>query len=91
MARLHAGGDFAQLAKSFSEGPTAAQGGDLGTYQPGALPKLLEDKTFSLQEGQFTEPILTRQGYIILKVDSHTKGGSVPIRKSKLRYKTPSI
>jgi peptidyl-prolyl cis-trans isomerase SurA len=80
-ARLHAGGDFTQLAKSFSEGPTAAQGGDLGQYQPGALPKLLEDKTFPLQVGQYTEPILTRQGYIILKVDSHAKGGVRPYKE----------
>jgi len=79
--RLHAGSDFAQLAKSFSDGPTAAQGGDLGQYQPGALPKLLEDKTFPLQVGQYTEPILTRQGYIILKVDDHQKGGIKPFKE----------
>lgn len=79
--RLHAGGDFAQLAKSFSEGPTAAQGGDLGQYQPGALPKQLEDKTFPLKAGQYTEPILTRQGYIILKVDSHVPAGSKPYKE----------
>lgn len=79
--RLHAGGDFTQLAKSFSDGPTAQQGGDLGQYQPGALPKLLEDKTFPLQVGQFTEPILTRQGYIILKVDDHQKGGVKPFKE----------
>lgn len=79
--RLHAGGDFAQLAKSFSEGPTAAQGGDLGQYQPGALPKLLEEKTFPLKAGQFTEPILTRQGYIILKVDSHIPAGAKPYKE----------
>jgi len=80
-ARLHAGGDFTQLAKSFSDGPTAAQGGDLGQYQPGALPKLLEEKTFPLQVGQYTEPILTRQGYIILKVDDHVKGGVRPYKE----------
>ena len=80
-SRLHAGGDFTQLAKSFSDGPTAAQGGDLGQYQPGALPKLLEDKTFPLQVGQYTEPILTRQGYIILKVDDHVKGGYRPYKE----------
>jgi peptidyl-prolyl cis-trans isomerase SurA len=79
-ARLHAGGDFSQLAKSFSDGPTAAQGGDLGTYQPGALPKVLEDKTFPLKAGQFTEPILTRQGYIILKVNEHVVGGPRPYK-----------
>ena len=79
-ARLHAGGDFAQLARSFSEGSTAAQGGDLGQYKRGQLPKALEDKTFDLQTGQYTEPILTRQGYIILKVVQHTPGGPRPFK-----------
>ncbi len=78
--RLHAGGDFSQLAKSFSDGPTAAQGGDLGDYQPGALPKALEDKTFPLKAGQFTDPILTRQGYIILRVNQHIPGGPRPFK-----------
>jgi peptidyl-prolyl cis-trans isomerase SurA len=79
-ARLHAGGDFAQLARSFSEGSTAASGGDLGQYKRGQLPKVLEDKTFDLQSGQYTEPILTRQGYIILKVVQHTPGGPRPYK-----------
>jgi len=79
-ARLHAGGDFSQLAKSFSDGPTAAQGGDLGQYQRGALPKALEDKTFPLKSGQFTDPILTRQGYVILKVVQHIPGGPRPYK-----------
>ncbi|HEY1649634.1 MAG TPA: peptidylprolyl isomerase [Terracidiphilus sp.] len=74
-ARLHAGGDFTQLARSFSEGPTAGEGGDLGQYKRGQLPKVLEDQTFSLSAGQYTDPILTRQGYIILKVVQHNAGG----------------
>jgi peptidyl-prolyl cis-trans isomerase SurA len=79
-ARLHAGGDFGQLARSFSGGPTASSGGDLGQYKQGQLPKLLEDKTFSLATGQYTDPILTRQGYIILKVTQHTAGGPAPYK-----------
>ncbi len=79
-ARLHAGGDFAQLARSFSDGTTAAEGGDLGQYKHGVLPKVLEDKTFPLQTGQYTDPILTRQGYIILKVVQHTAGGPQPFK-----------
>jgi peptidyl-prolyl cis-trans isomerase SurA len=79
-ARLHAGGDFSQLAKSFSDGPTAAAGGDLGQYQRGALSKVLEDKTFSLKSGQFTDPILTRQGYLILKVNEHIPAGPRPYK-----------
>jgi peptidyl-prolyl cis-trans isomerase SurA len=44
------------------------------------LPKALEDKTFPLSTGQYTEPILTRQGYIILKVTQHTAGGPAPYK-----------
>ncbi|MGO8759621.1 MAG: peptidylprolyl isomerase [Terracidiphilus sp.] len=79
-ARLHSGGDFAQLARTFSDGSTAASGGDLGQYMKGQLPKALEDKTFALNTGQYTEPILTRQGYIILKVVQHTPGGPRPYK-----------
>jgi len=79
-ARLHSGGDFAQLARSFSDGSTAASGGDLGQYKRGQLPKVLEDKTFDLSAGQYTDPILTRQGYIILKVAQHTPGGPRPYK-----------
>ncbi|MGC9222834.1 MAG: peptidyl-prolyl cis-trans isomerase [Terracidiphilus sp.] len=79
-ARLHAGGSFAQLARSFSNGPTAAEGGDLGQYQRGQLGKVIEDKVFVLKSGQYTDPILTRQGYIILRVDDHTPGGPQPFK-----------
>ena len=74
-AKLHAGGNFAQLAKSFSDGPTAAEGGDLGQFQRGSLAKVLEDATFSLKVGQVTDPIRTRQGFVILKVVQHVPGG----------------
>jgi peptidyl-prolyl cis-trans isomerase SurA len=74
-AKLHAGGDFSQLAKSFSDGPTASEGGDLGQFRRGALAKVLEDQTFALKAGQYTEPIRTRQGWVILKVVDHTQGG----------------
>jgi peptidyl-prolyl cis-trans isomerase SurA len=80
-AKLHAGGDFAQLARSFSDGPTAAQGGDLGQYQHGQLAKVLEDKTFALKAGEYTDPIHTRQGYVILKVVDHNTGGPAPFKE----------
>jgi len=74
-AKLRAGGNFAQLARSFSDGPTAAEGGDLGQFQRNKLAKALEQATFALKSGQFTEPIRTKQGYVILKVIQHTPGG----------------
>jgi peptidyl-prolyl cis-trans isomerase SurA len=73
--RLRNGGDFAQLARSFSDGTTGAQGGDLGQYKRGQLDKVFEEKTFGLKTGEFTEPIRTKQGYVILKVNQHIEGG----------------
>ena len=75
VAKLKAGADFGQLARTSSDGPTASSGGDLGQFRRGALAKVLEDATFSLDNGQYTEPIRTRQGYVILKVDQHVHGG----------------
>jgi peptidyl-prolyl cis-trans isomerase SurA len=74
-AKLHAGGDFAQLARSFSDGQTAADGGELGQYKRGELAKVFEDQTFALKTGQFTEPIRTKQGFVIMKVIQHVPGG----------------
>ncbi len=79
-ARLHAGGDFGQLARSFSDGTTAAEGGDLGQYKRGQLDKVFEEKTFALKTGEVAEPIRTKQGYVILKVIQHNPGG-VPALK----------
>ena len=79
-AKLKAGGDFAALAKSSSGGPTAAQGGDLGDFKRGQLAKVLEDQTFVLKPGQYTDPIRTKQGFVILKVIEHTPGGIAPLK-----------
>ncbi len=79
-AKLHAGGDFADMAKTFSDGPTAAAGGDLGEFKRGALAKVLEDEVFALKAGEWTAPIRTKQGYVILKVTQHTPGGIPPYK-----------
>lgn len=80
-AKLKAGASFTELAKKYSKGPTAAQGGDLGDFRRGALAKVLEDQTFDLPIGGHTAPIRTRQGYIILQVTEHIPGGTEPMQK----------
>ncbi len=78
-AKLKGGADFSAIAKSDSAGVTAANGGDLGEFRRGQLAKVLEDQTFDLKPGQYTEPIRTKQGYVILKVTDHTPGGIAPL------------
>jgi peptidyl-prolyl cis-trans isomerase SurA len=80
-AKLKAGASFTDLAKKYSKGPTAAQGGDLGDFRRGALAKVLEDQTFDLPVGGHTAPIRTRQGFIILQVTEHVPGGTQPMQK----------
>lgn len=74
-AKVHSGADFSQLAKSFSDGTTAASGGDMGSYKRGELNKVFEDATFPLKAGDVTAPIQTKQGFVIFKVEEHTPGG----------------
>ncbi len=74
-AKLKAGDKFEDVARQFSGGPTASQGGDLGLFKRGALAKVLEDQTFPLSAGQNTAPIRTRQGFVILKVTEKQEAG----------------
>jgi len=78
-AKLKGGANFAETAKADSGGPTKAAGGDLGDFKRGALGDVLEKATFSLPVGGYTEPIRTRQGFVILRVDSHQQAGIPPL------------
>jgi peptidyl-prolyl cis-trans isomerase SurA len=80
VAQLKAGGNFEELAKANSGGPTAAQGGELGMYKRGALGQVLEDQTFNLKPGEWTAPIRTKQGFVILKVTEHQAAGVAPLK-----------
>ncbi len=79
-AKLTAGGKFDELAKTYSGGPLAAEGGDLGMYKRGALGQVLEDATFNLKVGEWTAPIRTKQGFVILKVTEHQVAGIAPLK-----------
>ena len=80
-AKLKAGANFADLAKASSGGSTAAQGGDLGDFRRGMLAPQLEAKTFGLKAGEFTAPIRTKQGFVILEVTQHTAGGDAGFKE----------
>ena len=63
------GRDFAELAKKYSEGPTAPNGGYLGTFRKDAMVKPFADKAFDMKAGDISEPVQTRFGWHIIKVD----------------------
>ena len=68
LAELKAGQRFAEVAKKYSEGPSAEQGGDVGFMKEGTLAPDIAAAVAKLDVNEFTNPIQTRYGFIILKV-----------------------
>jgi peptidyl-prolyl cis-trans isomerase D len=67
--QARAGGDFAKLARKYSEdSATAAQGGGLGEIRRGLLPKELEQAVYALKPGAISQPIRTNYGYHLVKL-----------------------
>jgi peptidyl-prolyl cis-trans isomerase SurA len=85
LAQIHKGTSFEDVAKKNSDGPTAAQGGDLGGFKRGTLAKELEDKTFAMKAGQVSDIIRTKQGFVILKVAEHHDAGVPPLSEMEGR------
>jgi peptidyl-prolyl cis-trans isomerase SurA len=79
-ALLKKGGKFDDLAKQYSDGPTSAVGGDLEYFKRGTLSKELEQQVFAMKTGEYTQPIRTNQGFVILKVTEHTAAGIPPLK-----------
>ena len=67
LARAQAGEDFEELARRYSEGPAAKQGGYLGTFRRGSLDPGLEDTLFELEPGAVGGPVRTGFGYHVVK------------------------
>lgn len=83
LKQIKDGAAFEDVAKKSSDGPSAADGGNLGTFERGKLAKSIEDETFALKSGETTGVIHTKQGYVILKVIEHQQAG-IPSLKDAL-------
>jgi peptidyl-prolyl cis-trans isomerase C len=66
--KLKDGGDFAELAKEYSEGPSNSRGGDLGYFKRGQMVKPFDDAVFAMQPDEVSDIVETRFGYHIIKV-----------------------
>jgi peptidyl-prolyl cis-trans isomerase SurA len=76
LKQIHNGASFEDIAKKYSDGPSAAEGGALGVFKRGQLAKELEDKTFAMKTGEISDVIRFKQGYGIVKVDDHQMAGT---------------
>jgi peptidyl-prolyl cis-trans isomerase SurA len=79
--RIQAGEDFGALAKRFSEGPRADQGGELGEFKRGEMSADLEKVVFALKKGDSTGVLPAANGFQILHVNERFEAGLQPLSK----------
>lgn len=66
---------FAELARKNSQDPgSAANGGDLGFFERGAMVKPFEDAVFAMKAGEISPPVESEFGYHIIRLDA-VRGG----------------
>jgi peptidyl-prolyl cis-trans isomerase SurA len=85
LEQIHKGAKFGDMAKKYSDGPSAKDGGDLQSFKRGELSKELEDKVFALKAGEVTDVIRTKQGYVILLVSEHQTAGVPTLKEAEPR------
>jgi parvulin-like peptidyl-prolyl isomerase len=66
--QLAGGADFAEMAKKYSLGREAGEGGAMGTSTIGSMFYWVEEALANSKEGDITEPLQTPTGWAILKV-----------------------
>ncbi|MBN2033459.1 MAG: SurA N-terminal domain-containing protein [Deltaproteobacteria bacterium] len=79
LARLKTGEGFAQVAKKFSEGPGADEGGDLGTFRWGQLDPEARRVLEGIQEGECTDLLVRPNGIQIIKILEKQGGEERPL------------
>ena len=100
--KLKAGGDFAQLAKEYSDCPSAPNGGDLVYFERGKMVPEFEKAAFALAPGAVSDVVQTDFGYHLIKVVDKKEADTVSydsvksdlqafMKKKKLKQEVTSL
>jgi len=74
--KLENGEKFADLAKEYSEGPSAEKGGDLGFFQKGQMVEPFDKVAFNLEPGEVSDIVKTQFGLHLIKVEDTKESSS---------------
>ncbi len=88
-AEALAGGDFAKVAASYSDGPDALQGGALGWRAADRLPELFSEALKNMKPGEVSGVLRSPAGFHLLRlVDKRESGGAAgpPIKQTHVRH-----
>ena len=82
-----AGGDFAQLSASVSDGADALQGGAMGWRAEDRLPELFSAALKTLRPGGVSEVLRSPAGFHVLKlIESRNAGTDAPVTQTRVRH-----
>ena len=81
LARLKNGQDFEALAKEFSQGPGADEGGNLGAFKADQLEPDLRKALEGIEAGQVTDLIIKENGIQIIKLIKRQKAQARPLEE----------
>lgn len=81
VAEARGGANFAGLARTFSQGPSAAAGGDLGWVPTDELDTRIQTVVTRMQPGEVSDPIRAQGGYFVLYLIGRRAGGTASSSK----------
>ena len=90
-AQARSGADFARLAASFSAGPEALNGGELGWRSADRLPTLFVDAIKNLKPGQIAPIVRSPGGFHVLKLSGQrnaveSRVATGPLQQTRARH-----
>jgi parvulin-like peptidyl-prolyl isomerase len=81
--QLDAGASFVELAKTYSAGPDADQGGLVGWVVRGDLVENLDNAAFSLPEGAVSDVLEGEFGYFLLFIEKKEAAGTPTLEEAR--------
>ncbi len=79
VAQLKAGADFGNLARQYSQDSRKGKGGDWGWQRRSDLRKEFSDTIFSLEKGQYSEPLIMPEGAFLFFAEERKHAGVLPL------------
>ncbi len=85
--RIRKGEDFENLARQYSEDPSALKGGDIGFFSRGELIDNFEQAAFNLKVGEVSELVRTPLGFHIIRMDERKASQRILFEQAKIEIK----
>jgi len=91
LAKLKNGDKFEDIAKQYSEGAEAAQGGLIGNVLRGELPKEIENNLFGMEAGQYSDIYNLADRFIIFRLEKKDEArGVLTLSSIEVKFTTLS-